>query len=190
MVLLVAHHWWTNSGWWTVIGVSATALITLGILAINVIAHLHDRALSGTRRPVVATGMRGGWEILDIAWAMWTAQVPREWERKHVRAIAVRLLNRAKYPTDVWFLPDKARVSWFRHIDTSFGSRSLALPAETPMWVHMYVYRPSGWGDHEKAWFSFTWEHMSGERIHFRGRLTLRIPPSPNLTPTTGTTDE
>jgi len=41
----------TGTSIWLVlaaIGASATALVTLGILAVNVIAHLHDRAISGT----------------------------------------------------------------------------------------------------------------------------------------------
>jgi hypothetical protein len=160
------------------IGALATALITLGILAVNVIAHLHDRSVSGAKRPVIATKTRESWWLESSDWGDWAKEMLPGWRPADVRVVAVRLRNLSNTSNRAWFLPDEARLGWRRRrVGALFGSIELKPPPADPVLAVVFVHRSNGWGKREYGRFRFAFEIGSGEIIRFHGRLRIKTPP-------------
>src|ERR1700683_5711710 len=83
-----------------------TALFTLGIWRVSVIAHRHDRALSGTK---------GALHVKACSWNVGPGEnhvfkTPPEWDRKKTRYTALQLLNRGPYPIEAILSEKDVRV--------------------------------------------------------------------------------
>lgn len=152
------------------IGALATALITLGILGVELTANLHDRAMSGTRRPIIAKRA-----TQSLGWIDFNPTILADWDRADLRWVSVRLVNRARFPIAIAPAPI-ARLGVFRRI-VEVGSKVATVPPDDPQTVILILNRPGGWGKQETCLLSFRWEG-AGEKIPFRRRVHLRpVPP-------------
>jgi hypothetical protein len=144
-------------------------VVILGVQAgIQLIAHLHDRALSGTSQPVLARSVPSG-PFIDFP--VNRVQGERTSERlERIRGVHVSLLNRADMPTRVellsarcWFGPrivEAAAYSWMPQGRAS-GMWSITLEAKR------------GWRRTPKhKWMTVVMENEVGV-FRFRGRLRL-----------------
>jgi hypothetical protein len=162
---------------WTVVGVLLTAFFTLGILGIGVIAHLHDRALSGTR---------GALHVKACTWNVGPGenhvfQTPPDWDRKNTRYMALQLLNRGPYPVEAILSEKDVRVRLRRRKVDSIRAlgpgetMQTTLMPQVPLVIWVLLHDKNGWNDSGKLNHHLVWLLVNSfDNFHFRRRAWLK----------------
>lgn len=155
--------------WWVAGGALATAAITAGILAVTLIAHLHDRALSGSGKSVIA---KKGYQ--KILWETFKVRhMAPSWDSEHTRWTSVRFVNRARNVTTV-LPPTHARVGWLRRrVEVSSGRDNTVAP-DNPKTLMVLLRREPPWGRRRFYRLSMTWLTGGGEPIRIKRYVRLR----------------
>ena len=156
---------------------AATAAITGGILAVNVVTHRHERALSGTSGAIQATKTRRNWWLSDEEWGTWPKEMPAEWDVKDVRVVQTRLHNRSSIDTRAWFLSEEARFGRMRRKLDAVSNESDPLAAGGAAAPVIFVHRQGGWTHAKSSRFHFVWEMPDGELVRYDGPLVIKSPP-------------
>jgi hypothetical protein len=162
---------------WTVVGVLSTAVFAAATFGINVLAHLHDRALSGTR---------GALHVKACAWELGPGEnhvfsTPPEWDRKNTRYMALQLLNRGTYPIEA-ILSEKVvrvrltrrKVDSIRALDPGETMQTTLAP-HVPLVVWVLLHNKRGWKDSGKFNHHLVWLQVNSfDNFHFRRRAWLK----------------
>jgi len=170
-MLGASSPWWHNSGWLTVIGVVATAVFTGAILGVNVIAHLHDRALSGTGRSLKVTAARSDWRPeSDEPYS----RLPANWDRENTRYFGLRLHSLAPYSTTVYMNYSEIRVDRLP-ADVETDLIHLMVSQHEPSNLVMFVHRSDGWKSPEPYLAKIRLHiYTNLESINFRHKVWLK----------------
>jgi hypothetical protein len=162
---------------WTVVGVLSTAVFAAATFGVNVLAHLHDRALSGTR---------GALHVKACSWNIGPGEnhvfrTPPEWDRKNTRYMALQLLNRGPYPIEAGLFEGDVRVRLRRRkVDAirALGpgeTMQTTLTPQVPLVVWVLLHNKRGWKDSGKTNHHLVWILINSfDTFHFRRRAWLK----------------
>jgi hypothetical protein len=156
-----------------------TALFTLGIWRVSVIAHRHDRALSGLNGALNVKAH--GKSVIQRPGGF--SELPEGWAAENVRYFALRLYNVGPFIVDTKIHVEDLRLGFRRRkVDATTAAGpakiendgSFRLHPRHPVdaWVLLYV--PSGWSTMEdvRSLARFV-IHSSDDNVHFRARVWL-----------------
>jgi hypothetical protein len=141
---------------------TATAMFTITFAFVAWRNHLHDLAVSGTRRPVIAKRTRSTW-----AYDGRVRDVP-EADRESTRVTAVRLNNRS--------LPEETVA--FQRAHLWFGPKVTVHPTTTTVknghpQTLMVRLKAHSWPERDRYRGTLTFDTANGEEFKLRGRLRV-----------------
>lgn len=170
-----------GSAGWTVIGVLLTAFFTAGVLAVAVIAHLHDRALSGTKgalrvRPLPKSAIPVKGVLIQ----------PTGWSRQNIYYFGIELHNRGPFTFEAVIHTEEFKCGFLSKRLTAqqsfqLGSNGkITLYQHTPQQAWILVQGSDGWKKSEHATHKLTSFRVNsgGGDMKFRHRVWMR--PLPN----------
>jgi hypothetical protein len=167
------------------------SLLTGGLLLVAWLTHLHDKAVSGTSRPVIIRAGRESlehWEFPHRHGIVSTDSagrpillapgrnivLPPNWTRENIRWVPLWFLNRAGYQTVAH--PPRRMIffgPWPRKIDFQVSTQDV--PPNEPFTVPMYIHRRKGWPRRRKhVWGFGSWELSSGQKARCYNRFRIR----------------
>lgn len=162
------------------IATGLTAVFTLGILGVNLISHLHDRALSGSGGALSVKPYPASMRPFSEDWI--TSQIPQDWDPSKCRCFSFRLHNRGPFIVSAKVHTEGFRLGITRrklsavsiHSVDAEPDATLYVETQDPEDIWVVIHRAGGWHTlnsiRRLAWFRI---NSSDNDLRFRRRVWL-----------------